>query len=119
MDVHSSALFLSSITILEIEDGIAKMARERGQRKAGPLKAWLHTVVHLYADRILHLDAAVARIAGQLSDRARSRGHAPRFPDVVIAATAAHHKLVILTRNLRHFDPLGVPAHDPFRAMPS
>jgi predicted nucleic acid-binding protein len=37
---------------------------------------------------------------------------------LAIAATAQHHGLTILTRNLKHFTPLGVDAHDPFAGLP-
>ena len=47
--------------------------------------------MHLYGDRILAFDAATARIAGSISDRARGQGHAPGFADIIIAATAQHH----------------------------
>jgi predicted nucleic acid-binding protein len=118
MDSHSAELFLSTVTIAEIEDGIAKAQREGAIRKARDLTAWLETVLHLYADRILPFDLATARLAGSLSDRARGQGHAPGFADIIIAATAQRHKLTILTRNLRHFEPLGVPVHDPFLRLP-
>jgi predicted nucleic acid-binding protein len=118
MDSHSAELFLSTVTIAEIEDGIAKAQREGATRKARDLTAWLETVLHLYADRILPFDLATARLAGSLSDRARGQGHAPGFADIIIAATAQRHGLTILTRNLRHFEPLGVPVHDPFVQLP-
>jgi predicted nucleic acid-binding protein len=118
MDSHSAELFLSTVTIAEIEDGIAKANREGATRKARDLTAWLETVLHLYATRILPFDLATARLAGSLSDRARGQGHAPGFADIIIAATAQRHGLTILTRNLRHFEPLGVPVHDPFVQLP-
>jgi predicted nucleic acid-binding protein len=118
MDSHSAELFLSTVTIAEIEDGIAKAKREGATRKARDLAAWLETVLHLYAARILPLDLATARLAGNLSDRARAQGHAPGFADIIIAATAQRHGLTILTRNLRHFESLGVPVHDPFVRLP-
>lgn len=118
MDTHSAELFLSTVTIAEIEDGIAKAKREGATRKVRDLTAWLETVLHLYAARILPFDLATACLAGSLSDRARGQGHAPGFADIIIAATAQHHGLTILTRNLRHFEPLGVPVHDPFARLP-
>jgi predicted nucleic acid-binding protein len=118
MDDASDALFLSVVTVAEIEDGIAKVRRERATRKAADLAEWLEAVVHLYGDRILPVDLAISRIAGKLSDSARGQGHAPGFADILIAATAHHHELVILTRNVRHFEPLGVPVLDPFEALP-
>ena len=118
MDAHSADLFLSVVTVAEIEDGIAKARREGAMRKRTNLEAWLETVLHLYGDRILPFGTPVARIAGRLSDRARSQGHAPGFADIVIAATAYHHGLTILSRNLKHFEPLDVAVLDPFAVLP-
>jgi len=118
MDTHSDELFLSVVTIAEIEDGIAKAKREGATRKARDLTAWLETLLHLYTARILPFDLVTAQIAGALSDLARGQGQAPGFADVIIAATAQRHGLTILTRNLRHFEPLGIKVHDPFSALP-
>lgn len=118
MDVQSASLFLSVVTVAEIEDGIAKLRRERATRKGSDLASWLETVLHLYGQRVLVFDTPIARLAGAIADRARGRGHAPGFADIVIAATARQHKLTILSRNLRHFEPLGVAVLDPFVALP-
>jgi toxin FitB len=118
MDVHSNFLFLSVVTLAEIEDGIAKARREGATRKSSDLALWLEAVLHLYSDRILAFDVAAARIAGVIADRARGQGHAPGLADIIIAATARHHGLTILSRNTRHFEPLGVAVLDPFAALP-
>src|ERR1700760_4327405 len=106
-DAHSASLFLSGVTVAEIEDGIAKLRREGATRKSAEIAAWLETVLHLYGDGILAFDTPTARVAGALSDRARGLGHAPGFADIIIAATAHQHRLTILSRNLKHFQPLG------------
>ena len=118
MDVHSTVLSLSAVTVTEIEDGIAKLRREGATRKSADLTAWWETVLHLYGDRVLPLDTATARIAGALSDQARGQGQAPGLADIIIAATAQRHGLTILSRNVRHFTPLGVAALDPFAILP-
>ncbi len=118
MDAHSSALWLSAATAAEIEDGVARLRREGAAQRSADLAAWWEAVLHLYDDRVLPLDTATARIAGALSDRARGQGQAPGLADLIIAATAQRHGLTILSRNLRHFTPLGVPALDPFAALP-
>jgi toxin FitB len=118
MDSHSPDLFLSAITIAEISDGIAKAKRTGAKRKPSDLSAWLQTVLHLYGDRVLPFDSPTAEIAGALSDLARSRGHAPGFADIAIAATARRHSLTILSRNERHFAPMEVAVVDPFRKLP-
>jgi hypothetical protein len=118
MDSHSADLFLSAITIAEIADGIAKAKREGAKRKAAALSAWLRTVLHLYGDRVLAFDTPTAEIAGGLSDLARSRGHAPGFADIAIAATARRHDLTILSRNERHFAPMAAAVVDPLQNLP-
>lgn len=118
IDAQSASLFLSVVTIAEVEDGIAKLRREKATRRSRDLTQWLDAVLHLYGDRILVFDMQTARLAGELSDRARGRGHAPGFADIIIAATARQYALTILSRNVRHFEPLGVPVLDPFRRLP-
>jgi predicted nucleic acid-binding protein len=119
MDTHSAALFLSAVTVAEIEDGIAKLRREGAKRKSADRAAWLETVLHLYGDRVLAFDVATARLAGAISDLARGLGRAPGFADIIIAATAQQHGLTILSRNLRHFESFDVAVIDPFAGLPS
>lgn len=118
MDENSAGLHLSAVSVAEIEGGIAKLRREGARRRAADLAAWLETLVHLYATRILPFDLKAARLAGSLSDHARGRGQQPGFADVAIAATAQARGLVILTRNARHFETLGVPFLNPFDGPP-
>ena len=118
MEAHSAELFLSAVTVAEIASGIAKVARTGRTGRANDLKAWLALVLHLYGDRVMPFDVAAAQVAGALLDRARSVGHTPEFADVAIAATAESRGLTVLTRNLRHFTPLGVTAVDPFENLP-
>ena len=118
MDANSARLYLSAITIAEIEDGIAKARRQGASRKARALSQWLEALLHLYAERVQRFDVAAARIAGRLSDLARGKGQSPGFPDVAIAAIAQAHGFTVLTRSLKHFAVFGIPTHDPFRSLP-
>jgi predicted nucleic acid-binding protein len=118
MDDNSADLFMSAVSIAEIEAGIARLRRQGARRKAHDFTAWLDTLLHLYAERVLPFDVRTARIAGDLSDLALSKGRAPGFADVAIASTAKLCGFTILTRNARHFQPLGVPFLDPFVALP-
>ena len=63
-------------------------------------------------------DVPAARLAGLLMDRARATGQAPGFADLAIAATAGVRNLTVLTRNVRHFVPLDIPAINPFELLP-
>ena len=118
MDRNSADLFLSVVTVAEIEDGVAKCRREGASRKADRLAEWSETLLHLYANRILPIDLDTARLIGILTDQARGQGHTPGWADLAIAATARRHGFTLLTRNLRHFRPLDVRALDPLAALP-
>ena len=119
MDRHSADLFLSAVTVAEIEDGIAKARREGAARKGAEFGSLVGSRAAPLWRSVLAFDTPTARIAGALSDRARGQGQAPGFADIVIAATAQHHDLTILSRNLKHFEPLGVPVLDPLRGAAS
>lgn len=114
---HSDRLYLSTITIAEIEAGIARAIRIKATTKAENLRRWLDAVEHFYAGRILPFGVEEARRAGLMLDRARA--HAPGFEDIAIAAIAATHKLTVLTANERHFKPLGVAFANPLKQLPA
>jgi predicted nucleic acid-binding protein len=118
MGENSAHLYVSAVSIAEIEAGIARLRRLGTRRRADDLTAWLDTLLHLCAERVLPFDVRAARIAGRLADRARGTGHAPGFADIAIAATAQLRGLTILSRKARHFEPLGVPFLDPFVSLP-
>jgi len=115
---QADRLHISTVTIAEIEQGICKLRRAGGMERAERLSHWLDAVIGLHGQRILPLDARVARLAGALSDQAIANGRHPGFADVAIAATARTHDLMLLTCNGRHFEPLGIAYHDPLDGLP-
>lgn len=116
---HNETLYFSAVTITEIEQGICKLRRAGRTERADTLTKWLEALIENGGDRILPFDARTGRIAGGLSDRAVAAGRHPGFADVAIAATAVAHDLVLLTRNGRHFEPLGIVFNDPVATLPS
>ena len=119
LQAHHQQLYLPSIAIAEMAQGIGKLRRAGGTDRADRLDRWLDGLLGLYADRILPLDAQAARLAGEISDAAIAQGRHPGFADVAIAALAQHAGLLLLTRNLKHFEPLGVACADPLIALPT
>jgi toxin FitB len=109
----TSELFLSVVTVGEVERGIAR-ARERDPDFAGRLEDWLRRLLRLYGDRVLPVDIPVARRWGRLS---HALGHTGA--DLLIAATGLELGLTVVTRNVRHFAPTGVATLDPFTTHPS
>jgi toxin FitB len=71
MRAHSDQLYLSTITIAEIEAGIARAVRLAATTKAEKLRRWLAAVEHFYAERILPFVIEEARHAGLILDHAR------------------------------------------------
>lgn len=104
-------LFVSVLTLGEIQAGIASKAI-KDPRAAGALAQWLDETVTFYAGRILDFDLQAARRWGVLSAQVGNDSI-----DLMIAATALEHGLIVVTRNLRHFEPTGVATLDPFSAV--
>ena len=119
LQAHHEGLFLPSIAVAEMAQGIGKLRRAGGTERADRLDRWLDSLLAAYADRILPLDAHAARLAGQISDAAIARGCHPGFADVAIAALARHAGLLLLTCNLNRFEPLGIACVDPLVALPT
>lgn len=106
-------LFLSVVSIHEIEKGIALLDHKGATAKAAGLKAWLSGLVSTYDDKIIGVDAEAAALGGQLEAKALAAGHDSGMADAVIAGIAAAHELVIVTRNTKHFLPFGVAVLSP------
>jgi toxin FitB len=110
--------FVSSVSFFELAQGVAKLQRSGARARASALIDWIDGLAEDFGARILLLDVATARIAGTLSDQATARGRHPGVADIMIAATAKMHDLVLLTRNMKHFEPLGIAAIDPVASLP-
>ena len=107
-----SLLYLSVLTLGEIRKGIAAVPHP-SCRVA--LEAWLDGDLRLrFASRILPIDDAVAGRWGQLAGQAQLRRAALPVIDGLLAATALHHNLTLVTRNSR--DPTGAAVFNPWKA---
>ena len=110
---EADELFLSVMTIAEIRKGIRGLERRGANTKAAGLQRWFDGMLAIFADRILVIDTAIALAAGEIEDHALGAGHDPGLADVIIAATAKVHDLVMVTENRRCFQPLGIPVEAP------
>ena len=102
------SLFLSVVTISEIQRGIA-LQRSKDTPFAERLQYWLDELIKNYADRVLPVTPEIAGRWGELAARVGHDG-----ADVIIAATALQQSLSVVTRNERHFSPFGVSVLNPF-----
>lgn len=106
-----STLFVSSITILEVEIG-AQRIRRRDRKQGDQLLRWIEIgLMAAFAGRFIPVDVAVARRSASL--------HVPDprpERDALIAGTALVHGLTLVSRNVRDFAKMGVPVVNPFEA---
>jgi toxin FitB len=109
---RTADLFLSVISIGEIERGIARQ-RAIDPRFADALANWLDQVLNLYGERVVPFDLRAARRWGALSAARGNDG-----ADLMIAATALEHGLTVVTRNVSDFEPTGAAVLDPFSRRP-
>jgi toxin FitB len=106
----AAELYLSVLVLGEIRKGV-DLVRPRDPDRAAALESWLAAVDAAFAGRILPVDREVADAWGRLA--------APRtIPviDALLAATAAVHRLTLVTRNHQHVAGLGVEVLNPFEA---
>src|ERR1035437_5685703 len=103
-DQDESSLFISVITLGEIEKGILKL-RPSDLRRSQNLTAWLGKVEQRFAGRILPLDAAALHAWAQIAAHAELAGHPIPVMDGLLMATAQCHGLTVVTRNVQDFTP--------------
>ena len=107
--VDAADLFVSAITIQELEIGVL-LAERRDPSKGAVLRAWLTShVLPAFAGRVLPVDTAVAQRSAKL--------HVPApqsLRDSFIAATALVHGMTVVTRNVADFVASGVNLINPW-----
>ena len=107
--VLATTLYISVITVLELELGILLLER-RDTQQGAILRTWLHDhVLPAFSGRILDINTAVARRCAALHvpDRRSDR-------DALIAATAIVYGMMVVTRNVSDFRPTGVEILNPW-----
>lgn len=106
--VGDKSLFLSVVTISEIQRGIA-LQGSKDAPFAERLQSWLDELLRNYGDRVLPVTTEIACCWGNLTAKIGHDG-----ADVIIAATALKHGLSVVSRNEKHFSPFSVPVFNPY-----
>ena len=110
--VDAAELFVSAITIMELELGVLSIERKDATQGA-MLRSWLEQrVLPEFSERTLPIDTAVAQRCARLHvpDKRGER-------DALIAATALVHGMTVVTRNVADFEPTGVAVINPWEAV--
>ena len=106
-------LFLSVITIGEIQKGISKLPD--GRKKKQQLQNWLNNELQeRFKDRILEITIGTARIWGQVLKACEKKGVILPAIDSLIASQGIFHKMTIVTRNVSDMKPSGAQLFNPW-----
>ena len=106
-------LFLSVITIGEIQKGISKLPD--GRKKKQQLQNWLNTELQeRLKDRLLEITIGTARIWGQVLGACEKKGVTLPAIDSLIASQGIFHKMTIVTRNVSDMKPSGAQLFNPW-----
>ena len=108
---HHDSLQLSAVVMGEILYGVAILPEGRRRAEVQSIYDYLTTI---YADRILPVTHDIAEIWGRLRAASRAERRPLALADGLIAATALHHNLTLMTRNTRDFDQTGVKLLNPW-----
>ncbi|HWV24117.1 MAG TPA: type II toxin-antitoxin system VapC family toxin [Thermomicrobiales bacterium] len=116
LTLPNSRTFISAITIGEIQRGITRLPSSKRRLK---LESFLERVIEDFSASILPIDTEVGLRWGQLYARCQARGVNLASSDSLIAATALHHGMHIVTRNAKDFEPTGVLIINPWDEVES
>ena len=105
-------LFLSVITIGELEKGIAKLS---GSAKRTSLQHWVrHDLAERFRNRLLVIDSDVAARWGSIAGAAEALGQPLPVIDSLIAATGLQHDLTVVTHNTADLERCGARCFNPW-----
>jgi toxin FitB len=113
---NGAGLYLSVLTIAEMESGVLKLRREHKADRADRVSELVAAILADFGDRVLGVDLETANHLARLGELVHQQPVA--VPDLIIAATACRHGLTVVTRNVREFGRLGLPYYDPFQIIP-
>jgi predicted nucleic acid-binding protein len=109
-----ATLYLSVLTVGEIRKGVAGLAQ--GKRRT-QLETWLEVDLRArFSGRIMPIDGAIADRWGLLTAEAKRKGNPLSVIDGLLAATALHHNLTVVSRNASDFSNAHVPVLNPWEA---
>jgi hypothetical protein len=105
-------LYVSVVTLAEIRFGIERVG-EPARRPE--LNDWLtHKIRPMFGDRVLPITEDIMLRWRLLVEEGRKVGHTFSQPDLIIAATALHHRLTVVTRDRSEYDKAHVPVINPW-----
>ena len=111
--MDAERIYLSVVTLGEVQQGISNLPRSN---RRAELEEWLNEqLTAQFAGRILALDAATFITWGQLIASLKQQGRTMSVMDSLIAATAVHHRMTLVTRNVSDFQQVELSIFNPWQ----
>ena len=106
---------LATVTVWEILDGIGHLPE--GQRRRNLIERFQSILAHLFEERVLDWTLADAQACAHVMEKKRRKGEPldDHLPDAMLAGTAVHRELTVVTRNEREFQNTGVKMINPWK----
>jgi predicted nucleic acid-binding protein len=112
-EVDEEQVFMSVVSFAELRRGVDLLPAGRRRDR---LEDWVAgDLAERFDGRVLDVDRRVADAWGRITARSQRAGHALGSMDAFFAATAESHELTLITRNVRDFDGVGIPLHNPWK----
>lgn len=111
---NASGSYISAITVEELMRGVARLPEGRKKRI---LSHAIEEAISKFDNRIVSFDLDQARMCGEIEGAAEAEGNNFDLGDYIIAAAAKTKSLTVVTRNVKHFKPLGVSVFNPFEEL--
>lgn len=108
----AESVWTTAVTVFEISLGLELLAA--GKRRSVLEEAFARALAEDFEDRVLSFDDGAARVAGRIAAAQRRAGKTVEIRDVQIAAICAARKAMLATRNVRHFEGLGLTLVNPW-----
>lgn len=116
LERNGASLSLSVMTIAEMDAGVLKLRREGKAARADDIAALITAILTDFSDRVLPMDIETARHVARLGEATYRQP--VELPELIIAATAVRHGLVLLSSNLADMGRLGIAVHNPLAELP-
>ena len=106
-------IYISSVTLAEIRFGIERVT---DQARHAALSHWLANEIRpMFDQRVLQVTEDILLKWRQLVEEGRKLGHTFSQPDLIIAATAIHYSLTVVSRDRNHYDKAGASVTNPWQ----
>ncbi len=107
----NETIFIASMTVGEIHKGIFRLPNSYRKKV---LQEWIQTIEEEYADKTVPFERETAKVWGNMCAALENAGQKMSLQDSIIAASALHHEMILVTRNIKDFQFAPIEVRNPW-----